>query len=73
MVLTEEWPACALKPVWRLKNNPKPPNTIKYEINKPFAIILLQATRKGINWKTEGTLERAVVTLETERIKGSKP
>jgi len=25
------------------------------------------------NWKTEETLERAVVTLETERIKGSNP
>jgi hypothetical protein len=25
------------------------------------------------NWKTEETLERAVVTLQTERIKGSNP
>ena len=37
----------------------------------PFEIILLQTTRKENNWKTEETLERAVVTLETERIKGS--
>jgi len=39
----------------------------------PFEIILLQSTRKENNWKTEETLERAVVTLETERIKGSNP
>jgi len=39
----------------------------------PFEIILLQITRKENNWKTEETLERAVVTLETERIKGSNP
>ena len=39
----------------------------------PFEIILLQITRKENNWKTEETLERAVVTLETERIKGSSP
>ena len=30
-------------------------------------------TRKENNWKTEEALERAVVTLETERIKGSSP
>jgi hypothetical protein len=36
-------------------------------------IILLQTTRKEKNWKTEETLERAVVTLETEQIKGSNP
>jgi hypothetical protein len=36
-------------------------------------IILLQTTRKENNWKTEETLERAVATLETERIKGSNP
>jgi hypothetical protein len=29
----------------------------------------LQTTRKENNWKTEETLARAVVTLETERIK----
>jgi len=39
----------------------------------PFEIILLQTTKKENNWKTEVTLERAVVTLETERIKGSNP
>ena len=39
----------------------------------PFEIILLQTTRKENNWKTEETLERAVVTLETGRIKGSNP
>jgi len=39
----------------------------------PFEIILLQTTRKENNWKTEETLERALVTLETERIKGSNP
>ena len=39
----------------------------------PFEIILLQTTRKKNNWKTEEILERAVVTLQTERIKGSNP
>jgi len=39
----------------------------------PFEIISLQTTKKENNWKTEETLERAVVTLETERIKGSNP
>jgi len=37
----------------------------------PFEIILLQTTRKENNWKTEETLETAVVTLEMDRIKGS--
>jgi hypothetical protein len=37
----------------------------------PFEIISLQTTRKENNWKTEETLARAVITLETERIKGS--
>jgi hypothetical protein len=37
----------------------------------PFKIIPLQTTRKENNWKTEETLAGAVVTLETERIKGS--
>jgi len=36
-----------------------------------FEIIPLQTTRKENNWKTEETVERAVVTLETERIKWS--
>jgi len=47
---------------------------IRTELVSTFAknaIILLQTTRKENNWKTEETLERAVVTLETERIKGS--
>ena len=39
----------------------------------PLEIISLQTTRKENNWKTEETLARAVVTLETERIKGSNP
>jgi hypothetical protein len=39
----------------------------------PFEIISLQATRNENNWKTEETLARAVVTMETERIKGSNP
>ena len=38
-----------------------------------FEIILLQTARKENNRKTEETLERAIVTLETERIKGSNP
>jgi len=41
--------------------------------SNPFEIIPLQTTRKENNWKTEETLERAVVTVETERIKGSSP
>jgi hypothetical protein len=40
-------------------------------IPKPFEVISLQTTKKEKNWKTEETLARAVVTLETERIKGS--
>ena len=36
----------------------------------PFEIILLQTTRKE-NWETEETMEKAVVTLEMEWIKGS--
>jgi hypothetical protein len=39
----------------------------------PFEIISLQTTRKEKNWKTEETLARRVVALETERIKGSNP
>jgi len=39
----------------------------------PFEIVVLQTTRKENNWKTEETLERAGVTLETERIKASSP
>jgi hypothetical protein len=39
----------------------------------PFKIIPLQTRRKENNWKTEETLAGAVVTLETERIKGFNP
>jgi len=39
----------------------------------PFEIIPLQTTGEENNWKTEETLATAVVTLETERIKGSNP
>jgi hypothetical protein len=39
----------------------------------PFEIISLQTTRKKNNWKTVETLAGTVVTLETERIKGSSP
>jgi hypothetical protein len=39
----------------------------------PFKIIPLQTTRKEKYWKTEKTLAGAVVTVETERIKGSNP
>ena len=39
----------------------------------PFEIIPLQNTRKENNWKTEEALERAVVTVEMERIKRSNP
>jgi hypothetical protein len=39
----------------------------------PIEIISLQTTRKKKNWKTEKTLAGAVVTLETEWIKGSNP
>jgi hypothetical protein len=39
----------------------------------PLEIIPLQTPRKENNWKTKETLERATVTLEMERIKGSSP
>jgi len=39
----------------------------------PFESIPLQTTRKENNWMTEETLARAVVTLETEQIRGSNP
>jgi len=41
--------------------------------SNPFEIIPLQTTRKENNWKIKETMERAAVTLETERIKGSSP
>jgi len=48
-----------------LANNATKPN--------PFEIIPLQTTRKENNWKTEEALERAAVTVETERVKESSP
>ena len=47
--------------------------TLAKNATKPnsFEIISLQTTRKENNWKTEETLARAFVTLETERNKGS--
>ena len=39
----------------------------------PFEIIPLQTARKENNWKTEEAMERAAVTVETERIEGSDP
>jgi hypothetical protein len=39
----------------------------------PFEIISLQTTTKKKNWKTEETLPRTVVTIETEPIRGSCP
>jgi len=39
----------------------------------PFDIISLQTTRKKNNWKTEEMLAKTIVTLKTERIKGSNP
>jgi len=49
-------------------------STLAKNVTKPnpFEIIPLQTTRKN-NWKAEEALERAVVTLETERIKGPNP
>jgi len=51
--------------VFTLAKNATKPN--------PFEIVSLQTTRKENNWKTEETLARTVVTLETERIKESNP
>jgi hypothetical protein len=39
----------------------------------PFKIIPLQPTRKENNWETEETMERATITLETERAKWPNP
>jgi len=39
----------------------------------PSEIILLQPTRKEKNWETEEAMERAAVTLETERVKWPNP
>ena len=48
---------------WLLHLQRTPQNRI------PLKIIPLQPTRKENNWETEETLERATVTLETERAK----
>jgi hypothetical protein len=42
-------------------------------IPNPFKIISLQPTRKENSWETEETMERATVTLETERAKWPNP
>jgi hypothetical protein len=39
----------------------------------PFKIIPLQSTRIENGWKTEETLERPAVTVETERAKWPNP
>jgi hypothetical protein len=39
----------------------------------PLEIIPLQTTSEENTWKTEETLTRAAVNLETERIKGFNP
>jgi hypothetical protein len=52
---------------WFLHMQRMPKNRISLEV------IPLQTTGKENNWKTEETLARAAVTVETERIKGSNP
>jgi len=49
--------------------------TLAKNATKPnsLEIVPLQTRRKENNWKTEEALVRAVVTVETERIKGSNP
>jgi hypothetical protein len=39
----------------------------------PFKIIPLQPTRKENNWETKETMERAILTLETEPAKWPNP
>jgi len=51
--------------VFTLAKNATKPN--------PFKIISLQTTRKENSWETEETMERATVTLETERAKWPNP
>jgi len=51
---------------WLLHLQRMPPNRIPLKSS-------LQTTRKNNNWKTEETLARAVVTLETERTRGPNP
>jgi hypothetical protein len=54
-----------MEQAFTLANNASKPN--------PIEIISLETTRKKNNWKPEEMLAGAVVTLETERIKGSNP
>jgi hypothetical protein len=39
----------------------------------PFKIIPLQPTLEENNWETKETMERAILTLETERAKWPNP
>jgi len=56
-----------LSQIWSTRICPRPFPVTSFEI------ISLQTTRKENDWKTEETLAGVVVTLETERIKGSNP
>jgi hypothetical protein len=49
------------------------PETCHATKPNPFKIISLQPTRKENNWETEETMERARVTLGTERAKWPNP
>jgi hypothetical protein len=51
---------------WLLHLQKMPQNRI------PLKTISLQPTRKENNWETEETMERAAVTLKTERAKWPK-
>jgi adenosyl cobinamide kinase/adenosyl cobinamide phosphate guanylyltransferase len=46
-------------------------STLSHKRHDLLEKVTEQTTRKENNWKTEETLARAVVTLETERIKES--
>jgi len=50
-------------------------STLAKNATKPnrYEIVPLQTAGKENNWKTEETLARAVVILETGRIEGSNP
>ena len=64
------WLYCHGQVSFRLNTNGTGFFTCK-ECRKAFEIIPLQTSRKQKNWKTEETLERAAVTPDTERVKGS--
>jgi len=55
------------RPNWLLHLQRMPQNRM------PLKITPLQLTRKENIWKTEETMERATVTLETERAKWPNP